>query len=67
MPKIEIDKERCKGCQLCILYCPNGCIEIDPSVNKKGLHPVSFKKEDKCSGCSLCGLVCPDVCITVYK
>ena len=68
MPKIEIDTERCKGCELCILYCQKGCIVQKDSVNKKGIYPFFFlDKDKKCTGCSFCALVCPDTCITVYK
>ncbi|MFC1666899.1 tungsten formylmethanofuran dehydrogenase [Candidatus Omnitrophota bacterium] len=68
MPRIEIDRERCKGCELCILYCQKKCIELDSSINKKGVHPVSFSdKGKKCTGCFFCALTCPEVCITVYK
>lgn len=68
MPRIEIDKERCKGCELCLVYCPKVCIKLDNSINKRGVHPVFFSDEDnKCTGCSFCALICPDLCIKVYK
>ncbi len=68
MPKIEINTKTCKGCELCILYCPKGCIKQDNFFNKKGIKPILFLDEDnKCTGCSFCAIVCPDVCITVYK
>ena len=68
MPKIEINKERCKGCRLCVVYCPNGCIRLDDFINKRGVHPVLFlDKDKKCTGCSFCEIVCPDMCIEVYK
>jgi len=68
MAKIEIDKEKCKGCGLCILYCKKVCIEQDPVINKKGIHPVKFAEgKGKCTGCSFCAIICPEVCIKVYK
>ncbi|MBU1888365.1 MAG: 4Fe-4S binding protein [Candidatus Omnitrophica bacterium] len=68
MPRIEISKERCKGCELCLLYCPGHCIELDKSMNKRGAYPALFTDNDKkCTGCSFCAIMCPDVCITVYK
>jgi 2-oxoglutarate ferredoxin oxidoreductase subunit delta len=72
--RIEIDKETCKGCGLCISVCPKGQIEISDELNKKGYYPASFKEKDlteaddsECTGCALCGLVCPDVAIEVYR
>ena len=68
MPKIEINSERCKGCELCIVYCQKSCIKKRGSVNKKGIYSVLFlDKDKKCTGCSFCALVCPEVCITVYR
>ncbi|HDP16448.1 MAG TPA: 4Fe-4S dicluster domain-containing protein [Candidatus Omnitrophica bacterium] len=68
MPKIEINKEKCKGCEICLLYCPRHCIELDKAMNGKGAYPVLFADKDKkCTGCGFCAIVCPDACITVYK
>ena len=68
MPKIEVERERCKGCELCIMYCPKGCIVKDSSMNKRGVYPVLFIDKDKrCTGCSFCAITCPDMCIKVYK
>ena len=67
MPRIEIDKERCKGCQLCMMYCPCSCIKLGSSLNERGVYPVLFSDRDRCTGCSFCAIVCPDLCITVYK
>ena len=46
MPKIEIDRERCKGCKLCMVYCPKGCIKLEDSINKRGVYPVLFDVTD---------------------
>ena len=70
--KIIIDRERCKGCHLCIEVCPNGVIEVDESLNAKGYAPALFKEntnegEKGCIGCAQCALVCPEVAIEVYR
>lgn len=67
MPKIKINKEKCKGCGLCIFYCPKGQIEISDELNEKGLHFAVFKDEGKCTGCCICAKVCPDATIEVYR
>ncbi|MBU0759221.1 MAG: 4Fe-4S binding protein [Candidatus Omnitrophica bacterium] len=68
MPRIEINEEKCKGCELCLLYCPGYCIALDKTRNKRGVYPVLFvDKDKKCTGCGFCAIMCPDVCITVYK
>ncbi len=43
MPKVKIKRERCKGCQLCLIYCPKGLIKKDESLNKKGIQPLVFQ------------------------
>ena len=64
--KIEINKERCKGCQVCVEICPQGVIEVSPETNKKGYY-FARPCGEGCTGCALCALVCPDVAITVYR
>lgn len=66
MAKIKIDKERCKGCYLCITNCPNGLIKIAGAMNSRGIKPVYFSG-GKCTGCSMCAVICPECGIKVYK
>ncbi len=40
--RIEIDRERCKGCGLCILVCPKKRIEISEELNTKGYYPATL-------------------------
>jgi 2-oxoglutarate ferredoxin oxidoreductase subunit delta len=70
--KIIIDRERCKGCHLCIEVCPNNVIEVEESFNEKGYFPARFKQdategENGCVGCAMCATVCPEVAIEVYR
>jgi len=67
MAKITINRERCKGCLLCVSACPKGLISKDGALNKRGVKPVKFQDNSDCLGCSLCAIICPDCCIEVYK
>ncbi|MCX5697954.1 MAG: 4Fe-4S dicluster domain-containing protein [Candidatus Omnitrophica bacterium] len=67
MPKITIDREKCKGCLLCISFCPKGAIVPDTKLNRKGIKPVRFKKDTACIACAMCAVICPDCCIEVFK
>lgn len=66
---IWIDQERCKGCRLCSVVCPQRVIRIaDEQLNAKGYHPAQLvDPEHACTGCAICSWICPDVCITVYR
>ena len=64
---IVVDIEKCKGCGVCIVDCPNDVIELSDNVNGKGFHYLYMKNPDACIGCSNCAIVCPDGVITVYR
>ena len=42
MSHIVIDKNRCKGCYLCIEECPKKLIKVGEDVNNLGVHLVEF-------------------------
>jgi len=70
MPRIKIDKNKCKGCMLCVAFCPRALIVRAKDLNKKGIHHVDYKtKENKsaCTGCAMCAIMCPEACIEVWK
>jgi len=64
---IEIDQELCKGCEICISFCPEGVISISNKWNASGYLPVVFNDNGECTGCAICALVCPEVAIEVYR
>ena len=64
---IEIDQELCKGCQLCISFCPSEVICLAQNLNTAGYQPAVFNGNGKCTGCAICALVCPEVAIEVYR
>jgi 2-oxoglutarate ferredoxin oxidoreductase subunit delta len=61
--KVFIDEDRCKGCGLCIEFCPSNVLEFAERFNKKGYHPPRAANPEACTGCDLCGLYCPDFAI----
>ena len=67
MPKITVNKDKCKGCLLCIGVCPKGMLKKSKQLNKRGVNYVEFMDIGACVGCSLCAVICPDCCIEVYK
>jgi len=62
---IQIDTERCKGCGLCIDFCPKDCIRLSEELNLKGYFVVAFDESRECTACRSGALMCPDVAIEV--
>ncbi len=64
---IVVDKERCKGCGVCVSACPVDVLALATEVNSKGYTFAIMANPDACIGCASCGVICPDSCITVYR
>ena len=66
MADIKIDKQRCKGCCLCVAVCPLGNIRMSELFNEAGNHYAEIIDTDDCTGCALCCQMCPDLAIQIY-
>lgn len=65
---LHFDRDRCKGCELCISVCPSHILALDPeAVNSKGYHPATVTEIGACIACAGCAKICPDSVITVSK
>ena len=51
----------CKGCGLCVEFCPTRVLALDPNG-----HPIVVAPE-KCSACHWCDTHCPDLAIVVKR
>ena len=63
--RIAIDKEHCKGCELCVAVCPKKVIALRPEMNSRGQHFASAEREKDCIGCLQCAEICPDAAIEI--
>ena len=54
---IEINRDWCKGCQICVAFCPEKVLELDDDEKAIVICP------EKCTDCGLCELRCPDMAI----
>lgn len=63
---VVIDREACKGCDLCIDACKPGVLAMTTTeVNARGYRfPVLV---EGCTACKACSQICPDFVFQVYK
>lgn len=50
---------RCEGCEVCVLMCPDQAIIKDPETQKASIN-LGY-----CKGCGLCAHLCPKGAITM--
>lgn len=62
---IHINPELCKGCNICIEFCPEKVYKESDTLNKRGVYVPVPEHEDKCKKCKICILFCPDQAIAV--
>lgn len=65
--KVLFNREKCKGCELCVSFCPKKILALDSAVNTKGYHPACITDSAQCVGCTSCATMCPDCCISIYE
>jgi 2-oxoglutarate ferredoxin oxidoreductase subunit delta len=58
--EIEIIERNCKGCSICVEFCPTKVLAMDAFV-------VKVENADACIACMQCELRCPDFAIKVHK
>lgn len=60
---LTIDREKCKGCDICKEICHMEAIELRPSPKKNGEEkanpPVVDVDPQKCDYCGMCDVMCP--------
>lgn len=55
----QIAREWCKGCGICVRFCPKHVLELDEH------EKVRVSRPEDCICCKLCEMRCPDLSITV--
>lgn len=60
IPTIVINEKYCKGCHICVEFCPTRVLEM------RGFTAV-VKNREVCIACMQCELRCPDFAVTVTK
>ena len=57
--EIMINRDWCKGCGICVQFCPTKVLELD------GREKVVAVRPEDCICCKICELRCPDLAIEV--
>ncbi len=58
---IRINKAWCKGCGICVHFCPGKVLEMDENDKANARYP------ELCICCMMCELRCPDLAIEVIS
>ena len=65
---LTVNKERCKGCELCIYACPKKILELGKDEpNSKGYYAAQITDMAACVACASCARVCPDAAIRIER
>ncbi len=59
LESLEINGEWCKGCGICVAFCPKNVWELDRKDKAVPTRPSD------CICCNMCELRCPDLAIEV--
>lgn len=65
MPRVLVERDRCKGCELCVRACPQQILAMSKEINTKGYFFAEVAQPHRCIGCRMCAITCPDVAITI--
>lgn len=59
LKELRINRDWCKGCGICVTFCPKAVLELDKGEKARAVRP------EDCICCALCELRCPDLAIEV--
>jgi 2-oxoglutarate ferredoxin oxidoreductase subunit delta len=59
LKELIISQEWCKGCGICVHFCPANVLELDENEKATAARP------EECTRCLLCEMICPDLAIEV--
>lgn len=64
---VNIEEKFCKGCNLCVYFCPTDVLELSEERNEKGYNLAQVANPKDCIMCKQCEINCPDLAISVTE
>ena len=61
LEELVINSEWCKGCGICISFCPKNVLQLSPADKAIVAQP------EDCICCKLCEIRCPDLAIELFE
>jgi len=58
--ELDINRSWCKGCGICIAFCPKEAMFLDDLGKAKS-------DQEKCTICGICETFCPDFAISLVE
>ena len=66
--RMAIREDLCKGCELCVSFCPKDCLAMTTDrINAKGVPFAECVRPGDCVGCGACATVCPEAAIELFE
>jgi len=65
--RVTINEDLCKGCDICVDFCPRNVYESSDRINVRGYYQPIIIAQDDCTGCKLCELLCPEMAIVIKE
>jgi len=57
--EIQINRDWCKGCGICVQFCPKKVLELDREDKAIAVRP------EDCICCRMCEMRCPDLAVEI--
>lgn len=65
--RITIEPKLCKGCGICVAFCPKKVLRMSEKMNEKGFRLCEVASLGDCIACRNCEMFCPDMAISVFE
>ena len=66
-PEVIFNLDRCKGCGLCVHFCPREHLRISADLDSRSIHLAEVCPDNDCTACKICTLICPEAAIAIYR